>query len=371
MKRAVALLLLLSLLGCSGDDDDAASSTTSERQMSTTSGDITTSTTAAEREESLRLTRECAGIDAFSDTQLSWIADGRIWVAGTSGDQRRCVAEFDGDARLQWGGAGDRLFAGDRSVLLADGPKDILGDDDIAQGWSRPTGRALVVRRGDAMHKLSLEGEPPIELPGFALGVVEPLYHPSGTAIAAIEHASNNVVLVNNRGVSPQWVLGTEVADDIDDFAFSAGGDLVFVARHDAEWHLHRLVLGEDVASDVLIASTEIEDVTTSYWDNSAVAASRGTCREPGELYVEIGEEQRDLTGTAVERGVPVGWTPDDDLVVLVGETCEEDGADTGDLYVVSGTDAILVAEGVRAPAVRAVLPPPSPPPPELAPAPA
>lgn len=367
------LAVVLALLGCSGDDDGDGATPTTARETSTTAAETTTTTTATPAEESLRLTGECTGVGEVADEgELTYLRDGRVWAAAFDGTGERCIAEYTGDARLAWGGDGDRLLAGERSVLLADGPSDVVGDDLVGLEWSRPTGKALVVRDEEgARRKLSLDGEPPVDLGTLPLDRSELRYHPAGTAIAAIDALSNNVMLVNNRGEDPRWLLASEVADDITDIAFSGSGDLVFVARHDDEWHLHRLQLGEEIVRDLLVASTEVEQVTPSEWDATAVAAARGTCDEPGPLYVQVGDQVRDFTGTAVERGRPVGWTPTGALVVLVGGGCGGDPTSTGDLYVVHTTEPVLVAEDVETAAVRAVLPPPPPPPPAIMPAPA
>lgn len=368
VRLVVALLLVVA--ACSGDDDDTSSPTsspaTSEATTSTTEESTTTTTSPVV--ESIALTDECTGIGALADTdEVTFIQDGRIVT-----DDGRCIAEYTGPSRLSWGGNADRLLAGDRSVLLADGPSDVVEGELEAVGWSRPTGKAIVVRNDeDELSKRSLIGEPPLALSGLPLGLRDVEYHPSGTAIAGIEDLGPNVILASNRGEDPRWLLANEPADAITDIAFSADGDLLFVAQHDDQWHLHRLVLGELDVSTEVVADEPIGDISASPLYEGATAAARGTCEEPGALFVEVDGEVRDFTGTDVEHGRPVGWTGGTGLVVLVPDECGEDGPASGDLYVITTLEAELVAEDVGAAAVRLVLPPPPPPPPDIAEAPA
>ena len=341
-RRRLGVALLLVVAACSGDDglDTAAPTTTSTPP----------STTAAV---------ECTGIGAMTGREdITFVRDGHVWT-----DDGRCIADAEDSSRLSWGGNADRLLVGERTVLLVDGPSGVVGHDLEALTWSLPTGTAIVVQNAEEeLSKVSLVGDPPISLAGLPLGLRDVTYHPSGTAIAGIEDIGPNVILASNRGEDPRWLLANEPADEVTDIAFSADGDLLFVARHDDEWHLHHLVLGDVEVSDVLVADEPIGDITASPLDEDAWAASRGTCDQPGDLYVEVDGEVRDLSGTVVEHARPIGWTSGTGLVVL---TCD------GDLYLVTTSTPTLVAEGVTSAAVRVVHPPPPAPPPEIDAAPA
>jgi hypothetical protein len=273
-----------------------------------------------------------------------------------------------GATALEWGAAGDRALIGERTVVFADGPRSVGDTRERLVALSRPSGRAVVVRRADGgLHKHVFDGDGTVALPAFSGTTDEVEYHPSGTAIVAVEEpaGSPKILIASNLGENPRW-LDLETALAVRNVTFAADGDVVFVAEHEmGRQHLHRLDL-ENGTLEVLLevaASGGLGAVVASPFDEREIAVARGSCAGGwDDLWLSSGTGVGAIASqTWVADGTPVGWLPDGGLVVLTGGC----GA-AGDLYVVAAGVATFVANDVEVAAVRAVLPPPPPPPPDI-----
>lgn len=377
-KAAVVVSVLLVLSACGGGSSkkDVATQTTTSTAKPTTTTTTTTSerpettTTALPARDEVALTATCPGIgDAPRAAEVTWVKDGKLWSAKVDGSDPHCLLEMDHASGLAWGGTGDRVLAGVHTIVLDDGPHALGAPDERLLTWSRPTGKALIAKKGDdTLEKISVTNDPLIDL--YDAETSEAIYHPAGLSIVMVVPAAGpGVLMTSNTGENPRWVIENETAHAIHDLAFTADGDLLFVAEHDGGQHVHRLNLRTSTLTVLWEAplGEHIGAIAASPWDDTTIATG-SDCHGAGPMHVEVGGKDVDLSGTEVADGEPIGWTPDDSLVVL---THPDGDCGTGDLYAVTGTTATLIDHGVDAAAVRAVLPPPPPPPPEIEAAPA
>lgn len=373
----VALLLVLSACGGGSKKGDAAPETTTSTakpkptKPTTTTERPESTTTTTVAEEKVALTAACQGIGpAPAGGEITWVKGGRLWATAADGTNPHCLFETTRDI-VAWGGAADRVLAGEHTIVLADGPQEIGADGDRLLSWSRPTGKALLATtEDDTLTKLPLNGDPQIGI--FEAATTESAYHPAGLSIVMVVPQGDRpgLLMTSNTGENPRWIVENETASEIHDLAFTKDGALLFVAVHDDGQHLHRLDLttSEPQLTTVLEAPLDepLGAVVASPWDDGRIAAG-ADCTGRGPLHVRVDGNDIDV-GAEVAGGEPIGWLPDGSLVVL---TRPDGDCGPGDLYSVTGATATLIDHGVDGAAVRAVLPPPPPPPPEIEAAPA
>lgn len=373
-KVAVVISVLLVLSACGGgskNNDTTPTPSTTAAKPTTTSERPETTTTTTVAEEKVALTAACPGIGpAPAGGEITWVKDGRLWAAADDGPGTRCLFETTRDT-VAWGGAADRVLANDHTIVLAGGPQGIGADGDRLLSWSRPTGKALLATTvDDTLTKLPVNGDPQIGI--FEAATTESAYHPAGLSIVIVVPQGDRpgLLMTSNTGENPRWIVENETATKIHDLAFTATGALLFVAEHDDMQHLHRLDLTTSEPELTIVLEAPLGErlgaVVASPWDDGRIAVG-ADCTGRSPLHVRVDGTEVDLRGTDVADGEPIGWLPDNSLVVLT----HPDGCGPGDLYSVTGTTATLVDHDVDGSAVRAVLPPPPPPPPEIEAAPA
>lgn len=378
MRRLAGVVLALVVVagGCSDDkgrEREAAPSTTTEGTAASTTDTTAPSTPA------------CNGIGPApkeGTSEITWIGnDGRLWAVGADGAKRCLLEDASAEEGVAWGGAGDRLLLRNR-VVFADGRTDEpfgLGGVTVL---SRPTGKSVLQIRDGRLHKREL-GKGPTEIT-FLDGHGDTVYHPAGGHIVSTGRGEGRSVLhiADNVGQGSQDLVQNETANLIYNPVFTASGALLFVADHGEYTELHRLEIDESNLTTVVREDMPdgIADVVTSPFAGGGVAWSQGACdvaKGGRRLRAERGGAFFKTEGTPVERGQPVGWTPDGAVVVVTPGVCDAEGeTDPGEvervLYRVKDGTATEVARGVQAAAVRAVLPPPPAPPkriPQQAPA--
>lgn len=384
MRRLAAAVLAVALLAgaCSSDSDKQEGAA-----RPTTSSTLTEapSTTVAATPVS------CQGLGpapAEGSAEITWIGDdGRLWAVGSdqargaAGDKRCLLEGVGAEEGIDWGGAADRVLVRGK-VVLADGRTEEPFPPGGITVLSRPAGTSVLNIQNGRLHKRKL-GEDRIDIT-FLSGHGDTIYHPAGRHIVSTGTDDGRSILhiANNKGQGSQALVENETADLIYNPAFTASGALLFVADHGSYTELHRLEI--DTAKLTTVVREDIPDgiadLVTSPFEGGGVAWSQGVCdiaKGGRRLRAQRGGAYFKAEGTAVERGEPVGWTPDGAVVVATPGFCDAAGdVDPASiervLYRFKDGAATEVARGVQTAAVRAVLPPPPAPPksiPQQAPA--
>jgi len=376
VKRLAAVLIALTVLagGCSDDKDepDAGAPTTES------TGGPTTETSAPAQPG-------CNGIGPApkeGTSEITWIdTGGKLWAVSADGAKRCLIEGAAADDGITWGGAADRVMLRNK-VVFADGRTEEpfpLGGLTVL---SRPSGKSVLQVRDGKLNKREL-GKDPTEIT-FLSGHGDTVYHPAGQHIVSTGSAEgrSTLMIANNLGQGPQDLVQNETANLIYNPTFTASGALLFFADHGEYTELHRLEIdaGNLTTIEKVDMPDGMADLVTSPFEGGGVAWAQGACdtaKGGRTLRAQQGGQYFKTAGTAVERGQPVGWTPDGALVVAKPGLCDAEGeTDPGDvertLYRFKDGTATEIAKGVQAAAVRAVLPPPPAPPkkiPQQAPA--
>lgn len=331
------------------------------------------------------LPTDCDGFGAApSDGAITFAVEERLYEVSPDGATVTCLLPASGASPGQsWGGEADRVLLGG-SLALGPDFKVTLHPNNVSTRWSRPIGKALIYISKDHAQLLKTDAGSTQESDiTFLAEHHDVAYHPAGTHIVTSGYnieGTYGIFLADNEGGDIHMIARGESATWIDDLTFSHDGmRLYFSADHGDEFHLHELVMERgrgaegpatrEVALKTLATGPEpFEAISVSEFtaDMSAgyvekperlVAYSQG-CRVStfGEFAPPIPAE---LQGSSAK---PVGWLPNGTLIALG----YDDGCNTpsGELFRISPEgDAVLIAEGVEAAAVRAVLPPPPKPP--------
>ena len=314
----------------------------------------------------------CAGLRRLRGPQVSFVLGGELYVARRTGNVARCVLEIPGPLDVDWGPEGDRVHFGDLRRYEGDG---IVSLDDVTESiaWSRPTGRAIVYVSEGRLMKVDAFGDAPSDI-SFLADHDEVVYHPAGTHVAVTgtsDDGTYGLWLATNVGKDAQLLAIGEDALRIFSLAFAHDGTtMYYAAEHEDRYDVHSLRLAlqdeEGATRDAELgtldsASTEMGDVVVSEFVADRIAYSVGSCEEGKTTRVwmdgEVTELGGDLAGLSTE---PVGWMPNDELLLLAREAgCEGDGT----LYAWQQDEATRLVPGVSAAGVRAALPPPPDPP--------
>ena len=321
-----------------------------------------------------------------SGAQISFVAQGNLYLATADGRRVRCATSAEGVSQLEWGAGADRvLLAGlDRHVAEGTASEVILSSESASvttSTWSRPTGTSIVYIQEGRLLKVGARESEPRDI-SFLERHESVVYHPAGTHIVStgIEAQGGDVglFLATNEGTDARRLVRNETASSIDGLAFSHDGEtLYFSADHGQRHDLHALSLApgnETGDTESALAEMELEtvhesrhpisDVVVSELDGRSVAFRTGSCDAGFKTYSTAPDGDRDDFFALDEEiygsfNEPVGWTPDGELIVLVRDGC--DGS--GDLYRTQAHRGILFAQGVTLASVRAELPPPPDPP--------
>ncbi|HWC13440.1 MAG TPA: hypothetical protein VG929_02455 [Actinomycetota bacterium] len=202
-------------------------------------------------------------------------------------------------------------------------------------------------------------------------------YHPAGEHVATsgvAEDGTYGLYLATNIGGEPRLVARGEAARFITNLDFSEDGRwLYYTARHGArDWHLHRLLLGENAKLETLAKAEKNFQYTVSPFNADMLAwFVAGDCAagQNGTFEVRLRGHSE---GPEMRRGQRfdrrnihvVGWLRSAKLVVRAATTgCST--ANPGDVYVLSTNEAprLIHKENYGSVSVRIPMPPPPPPP--------
>lgn len=333
------------------------------------------------------LPTDCDGFgEAPSDGAITFTVEERLYEVSPDGATVTCLLPASGASPGQsWGGEADRVLLGGSLAL---GPDfKVTLPESVSTHWSRPTGKALIYISKDHAQLLKIDAGSTKERDiTFLAEHHDVAYHPAGTHIVTSGYNAGGIYgifLADNEGGEGgdiHMIARGESATWIDGLTFSHDGmRLYFSADHGDEFHLHELVMERgrgaegqvtrEVALKTLATGPEpFETISVSEFTSGMSAgyvekpermvAYSQRCRLStfGEFAPPIAAE---LQGSNAQ---PVGWLPDGTLIALgYDDGCN---APSGELLrILPEGDAILIAEGVEAAAVRAVLPPPPKPP--------
>lgn len=302
--------------------------------------------------------------------EVTFAVANRLYGVLPDGNGVRCLLEADQPVgSMEWSPTGDRMII-DGRIYPADPaltpPQD--GWLRLAEEWTRPTGQGVVFsasNRGGASGPLvKVKPGEVVDLSASLPDAERPVYHPAGTHLAV--SSDPGVWLITNDG-SAAVLLAADESATISDYQFDANGDLVFVASHAEGYHLHKLLAGSEGSLESPVLAEH----------NGWVGSLRASAFAPLIAYDEMAatcSPRLGIIGIEVPAPFdalgsrPVGWLPDDQLVVQAGRpdclplysevyvysTGLCPGAPVGVVKLVSGVDSA---------AVRVVSPPPPPPP--------
>lgn len=382
MKRLAPLLagalLLGSCTGSTGPLDTTAPTTappvTTTTTTSTTAPPTTTTTTHPALVGDLPVP-PCSFDPAPEEGEVTVARDGMVFGLSYDGSTVRCLLDrVELTAELSWGPLADRLLAGD-SVIMADGSRfqPIEGLPPARPEWTTPSGVRLVYVIDGNLLKSEADGTATEDV-GFLATHFEVAYHPAGTHYlvdGTSEDGEYGLWLARNDA-STTVLVATDEGAIISDPDWTADGQIVFAAAHDDGRHdLHRIFPASDLASydqlDLVSTTEWLGMVAASPFNPALVAYAVG-----GPPGLGCGEGRRtEVVGVdlpdplASTNSYPVGWMPDDRLVVAA----YPDGCDGPiDVWVFTsgfcpGTEygAALLVAGVEGVAERVIMPPPPP----------
>lgn len=296
--------------------------------------------------------------------EISWVDHGNLVSVTPSGGETNCLVRSVGEGgAVQWSGDAGKVLIG--NVLHTGNSAAQEFDRPAGLRLSRPTGRSVVQVGGGRILKYEDGAQEPKDIT-FVDQPGEVLYHPAGRNIVAtgVDGGVPVLKIADNLGRDARTLAEGETARGFSSLAFTAKNALLFVADHGAQVHLHRLELETGKLTTVATAvgsGRAIANVTTSPFPGGGVAWTEGG---PCDLVVSRDAQLVDVRGVAAAGAVPVGWLPDRTLVVTTAGCAASSSPSSGDVYVVGEDgESRLFVRDVIAPAVRAVLPTPEPPP--------
>jgi hypothetical protein len=381
MRRAAQVLAGVLLLGsCTASVATTTTPGTTSWPTSAPPASTTTSTAAPTTTTVPALVGRlpdppCSLDPALAEGEVTVARDGLVFGLSPDGSTARClVDEVALTAELSWGPVADRLLAGD-TVILADGSRyqPIEGLPAAEPEWTTPAGVRLVYVIDGALLKSEVDGSGTDDV-GFLANHFEFAYHPAGTHYlvdGTSEEGEYGMWLARNDA-STTILVATDEGAILSSPDWAADGQIVFVAAHEDGRHdLHRIFPSEDLAS-----YDQLDLVSTTEWLGWVVASPfnpvlvayavggepGGGCAEGRTTEVVGVDLPEPLASTT---SLPIGWLPDDRLVVAAyPDGCE--GAI--DVWVFTsgfcpGTEygAALLVSGVEGVAERVVMPPPPP----------
>ena len=298
--------------------------------------------------------------------EVGFVAGGLVYVSDPIGANVQCVTGIDGDGPLLWGPAGDRLLAGS-ALITNTGSVPALAMDTPT--WSRPTGTSLIWTHNGRLYKAGSDQSVARDN-SFLARHDAVTYHPAGFEIATTgqaEDGTHGIWLANNDGSDPQLIVRADEATP-HQFTFTQDGRTAyFLADHGDHWHVHNifLVLPDDnPTANEFDATIEYESkrplshLVVSPWQG-LWAVRDGTCGSGSHVVINGGislpAELADVDA------YPVGWLPDETLVVAALPDGCDDAADIwliNDVLQGSPSASLLVTD-VAAAATRAAVPDP------------
>lgn len=323
---------------------------------------------------------DCSGFQGSpASPEVTYISRGRMLAASPDGSSVRCVLAHSA-AHLKWGSNGDRLFLGRRPLVASDllrnfgvkanGAVEVTpaASEEVEAGarsieWSRPAGRSFVYISADGSHlfKRTSRGLDRRDI-SFLRRHDQVAYHPAGTHIAVSGLSRDDppvygIWLATNLGQDVRPLAEGETVVSISSFAFGHKGDLIFAARHTDHWDVHRLSEGR--LETIATALRPYGRVVASEFAERRAAFTEGSCDTGVAIRTEIEGDLRNVPASRYTE--PVGWLPDNSLLLMSADRCDGPG---NVLRLHEGSDAVdVIARDVTEVAVRSVAPPPPEPP--------
>jgi hypothetical protein len=323
----------------------------------------------------------CEGVGALpADGEVTFVRGDLLFGTGPDGGEARCITGVAGINPVFWAPRGDVLvdagFAA-AEVISEAGRATISGPGKSPRfhGFSRPAGTHALYSAldGTELAEVALEGGQSTDI-SFLRRHDEAVYHPAGTQLAVTgenEAGAYGVWLVTNEGTGAHLVVASRDEDEFYGVAFSSDGDtLYYVDDQHTFFELRSVDLTtlEKVAflpKAKLVQKEKLPiSVTPSPYTDDLLTYRLGSCEEGFDTFVVEGSDTREIAADLADTAdtQPVGWLPDDRLVVAVtDDLCNRERK--LDLHVVDGGRVDLLVEDVTYAALRIALPDDSPPP--------
>jgi hypothetical protein len=314
----------------------------------------------------------CEGLGDVPDGgQVTFVKGTLVFGVSPDGGGLRCIAGVAGTNPIAWGPQGDFFIdiGFSASEVISEGGRVTVsgpGDSPRFQGISRPQGtNALALSRdGTRLAKIPTAGGKPRDI-SFLRRHDEATYHPVGTQLAVLGETEEGIYglwLATNEGTNPKLIVPSARQDEYYGMSFSSlGAVLYYVDDQHTFFELRVIDLSTPKRgiglpdSELVVKEKEPISHVVSPFTEGLLAYRVGTCDTKFTTYVREGSATTEI-GTDLGQTQPIGWLPDDRLVLASSDNlC--DPRRTLDLHVVEGERATLLVEDVVQAAVRAVLP--------------
>ena len=294
-----------------------------------------------------------------------------MFAATPEGGGVHCVISVAGTNPIVWGPRADFVMDVGFSTaqVISEPGRVIIGDPDKTArfyGLSRPEGTYALYTDLDSSSLAKVPtADGKLEDISFLRRHDEALYHPAGTQLAVIgetEEGIYGVWAASNEGKKSHLLVPHRDEDEFYGLSFSADGETLHYMddQHDS-WELRAAnlnTLKEGIAlpeSTLLLKNDQPLSIIASPFTNDLLTYREGTCDVGFTTFVLEGSTPRKVLGDAGDTQ-PIGWLPDDRLVVASTEDlCNPER--TLDIHVVDEERSVLIVEDVREAAVRAELP--------------
>jgi hypothetical protein len=292
---------------------------------------------------------------------VSFVAEGSAWAVRPDGSGVRCLFPVEEPGPFTWGPLGDRALLGQLQVRQPGGEL-LRPGEDIQPGpssWGHPMGTAVAFVSPDqrSLQKAILGQEKLLNItPVPDVRYLSVAYHWSGLGLgfAVDRNGKHSIWFSNNLGEDPRRVVFTEKGTEFGAIAFEQKGKyLVYAAQHAEGYpHLHRLDLNTG-----RIPGLWKGEIGQHIWsiepglDPSSTAFELGTsCADSRAMVTLSRNEAREVPPDEDRPTRTLGWVDDGHVLVAAGPC--EGPLDLSVVDVASG-DAVPVASGVDAGAVR------------------
>jgi len=283
----------------------------------------------------------CAFTGPVAAGEITWIENGQLHATDGFGSDSCLLDDASSTASPVWSPSGDRVVLDGATVAGADGSQSTGFAAASSVSWSQPTGKALISVDPQS-HRLiwrSATSSYTQDI-SFLARTDEAVYHPAGTAIAAVgvdENGMYGIWLASNRGEGRRVVTTIDdPSTPAHDLAFSSDGRTLFFIHGVA----HALSMQGLQLSELGVEGRTESDLTVSAIDWQA-AIRTGECDSSGSVVLVAGSNQTDLRtlfGSPFKTAQtlqPLGWIGSERLVVLARDSgC----AGPGDVWTWSPT---------------------------------